>query len=237
MNFILTDSYEQMSETAAEFLTEELNRKPSAVFALPTGSTPIGTYRALARLNKEGKVDFSQGNFFNVDEYVGLSRESEQGYYHFLYENLYRHVNVDLEKTHVPDGMAENPEQAAEQYEQMIDGLGGLDAAFLGIGRNGHIGFNEPADSLHYATYCVTLTQSTIEANARFFRNEGEVPKQALTIGMGTILKAKKIILVANGDDKEEAIHRLWEDTSLRTDFPVSFLRLHPDVTIITTIK
>ena len=147
MEFILSDSYEQMSEAAAGILAEELNGNPSAVFALPTGSTPVGTYQALAKLNREGKVDFSLGNFFNVDEYVGLSRESEQGYYHFLYENLYQYVNVDLAKTHAPDGMALEPELAAVQYEEMIDGLGGLDVAFLGIGRNGHIGFNEPARS------------------------------------------------------------------------------------------
>ena len=191
----------------------------------------------MAKLNREGKVDFSLGNFFNVDEYVGLSRESEQGYYHFLYENLYQYVNVDLAKTHAPDGMALEPELAAVQYEEMIDGLGGLDVAFLGIGRNGHIGFNEPAASLHYSTYCVTLTKSTIEANARFFKSTEEVPKQALTIGIGTIMKAKKIIMVANGEDKTDAICRLKEDTSLDTEFPSSLLRLHPDVTVVTTIK
>lgn len=237
MEFILSDSYEQMSEAAAGILAEELNGNPSAVFALPTGSTPVGTYQALAKLNREGKVDFSLGNFFNVDEYVGLSRESEQGYYHFLYENLYQYVNVDLAKTHAPDGMALEPELAAVQYEEMIDGLGGLDVAFLGIGRNGHIGFNEPAASLHYSTYCVTLTKSTIEANARFFKSTEEVPKQALTIGIGTIMKAKKIIMVANGEDKTDAICRLKEDTSLDTEFPSSLLRLHPDVTVVTTIK
>lgn len=237
MEFIVSDSYEQMSETAAGILAKELNRHPSAVFALPTGSTPVGTYQALARMNKEGKIDFSQGNFFNVDEYVGLSRESEQGYYHFLYENLYQYVNVDLTKTHAPDGTAAEPELAAEQYEEMIDRLGGLDVAFLGIGRNGHIGFNEPAASLHYSTYCVTLTESTIEANARFFKSAEEVPKQALTIGMGTIMKAKKIVMVASGEDKASAIRRLKEDTSLNTEFPSSLLRLHPDVTVVTTIK
>ncbi|MBC5647160.1 glucosamine-6-phosphate deaminase [Christensenella sp. NSJ-35] len=226
-----------MSETAAGILAKELNGNPSAVFALPTGSTPVGTYQVLAKLNREGQVDFSHGNFFNVDEYVGLSRESKQGYYHFLYENLYQHVNVDLTKTHAPDGMASNPELAAIQYEEMIDGLGGLDIAFLGIGRNGHIGFNEPASSLHYSTYCVMLTESTIEANSRFFKSVEEVPKQALTIGMGTIMRAKKIVMVANGEDKAAAIKRLREDTSLDTEFPSSLLRLHPDVTVVTTIK
>ncbi|WP_082989376.1 glucosamine-6-phosphate deaminase [Christensenella intestinihominis] len=237
MEFILSDTYEQMSGAAAEILAKELKRKPNAVFALPTGSTPIGTYQALAKQNREGQIDFSQGNFFNVDEYVGLSRESEQGYYHFLYTNLYQHVNVDLAKTHAPDGTAADPELAAIDYERQIDSLGGLDVAFLGIGRNGHIGFNEPADSLHYATYCVTLTESTIEANARFFASVDEMPKQALTIGIGTIMKADKIVMVAHGEDKAEAIRRLKEDTSLNTGFPSSLLRLHPDVTVVTTIK
>ncbi|MEG2624924.1 MAG: glucosamine-6-phosphate deaminase [Christensenella sp.] len=233
MKFITENSYEKMSDTAADILATALKNKPESVFALPTGSTPIGTYQALAAMNKRGDVDFSQGNFFNVDEYAGMSHESEQGYYHFLYTNLYQYVNVDLQKTHAPNGMAKNLDEAAMQYEAAIDGLGGLDVAFLGIGRNGHIGFNEPDTALHYGTYCVTLTENTIEANKRFFTSAADVPRKALTIGMGTIMTAKKIVMVASGADKAEAIDRLMNDSSLTTQFPSSLLRLHKDVTVI----
>lgn len=236
MKFIASESYKQMSTSAAEILAEMLTNKPTAVLALPTGSTPIGTYQVLAEKNKRGKLDFSRGNFFNVDEYVGFSHDSKQGYYHFLFENLYQYVNVDLSKTHSPDGMAVNPDGAAADYEKAIHDLGGLDLAFLGIGRNGHIGFNEPAANLCCSTHCVELTESTIKANARFFKSENQVPRKALTIGMGTIMSAKKIVMVACGNDKAEAIRHLREDTSLSTNFPASLLRLHSDVTIITSL-
>lgn len=235
MKFIEENSYEQMSERAAKILSAVLKEKNAAVFALPTGSTPVGTYRILAEMNQSGEIDFSQGNFFNVDEYAGMSRDSKQGYYRFLYDNLYQHVNVRPENTHAPDGMAADLECAAKNYEAELEALGGLDVAFLGIGRNGHIGFNEPADSLNYDTYCVTLTPSTIDANKRFFSNAAEVPQKAITIGMGTIMKAKKIVMVGNGDDKAQALKRLKEDKSLDTQFPASLLRLHQDVTVITS--
>lgn len=232
MRFIETSDYDAMSAQAAALLADRLKAQPDTVFALPTGSTPLGTYSCLAAMHAEDGLDFSKATFFNVDEYVGMAPDSAQGYFRFLRDNLYSKVNA----VHVfaPDGLAAVPASAAEAYEKRINDAGGIGFAFLGIGRNGHVGFNEPAANLPCPTHCVQLSEDTINANARFFSGVSSVPKQAITIGIGTIMHADQIVLVASGD-KHDAIDRLRSSNDVSTEFPASLLYLHPNVTVVTS--
>ncbi len=234
MNVIVCKSYDEMSLCSAELLAEIIKTKPNCVLGLATGSTPVGLYQHLIKMNQQGKISFKEVTTVNLDEYYPISPTDEQSYRYFMDKHLFDHIDIDKAKTAVPDGTAADPCAACRDYEEMISLLGGIDAQILGVGRNGHIGFNEPAAALLPDTHVTDLTPSTIEANARFFADEADVPRRALTMGIGSIFKASKVILMASGAEKKAAVSALLA-RKLRTDFPVTLLNLHPDVTLICT--
>ena len=232
MRIIETKDYNDMSKKAANILSAQVIMKPDCVLGLATGSTPIGTYEKLVEWYEKGDLDFSQVTSVNLDEYKGLDRKNDQSYYYFMHEHLFNHVNIKEENTNVPDGTQPDGEKECARYEELIRSLGGVDLQLLGLGHNGHIGFNEPCEEFIVETHCVDLTQSTIEANARFFASIDEVPKKAYTMGIGNIMAAKKILLLASGKGKAQAIY----DTCfgpVTPHVPASVLQLHPDVVII----
>ncbi len=232
MKFIIEDTYEAMSQKTADMMAEILRKNPKLVAALPTGGTPERPLELLAQKHKDENLDFSQMKSFNIDEYVPLAKENPQGYYYFLNEYLYSKVNINYDNTFVPD-ISKDIDTACAEFEQKIEDCGNLDFILLGIGNDGHIGFNEPAPFYYEHTHLVDLDQGTIEANSRFFDDIKDVPTQAITLGMATILKAEKIILIANGEKKANGIRKLFEETTIYPEFPASFLRLHRDVTIV----
>ncbi len=233
MNTVIKESYEDMSKAAAAIVAQEIRRKPDMVLGLATGSTPLGMYRELIRLhNKEG-LDFSQVVTFNLDEYYGLSPADAQSYHYYMNENLFKHINVRPENIHIPDGEAKDAEEFCREYDGEIQRSGGIDLQILGIGRNGHIGFNEPGDELVTETHVTMLNEGTRQANARFFGSVDSVPKKAVTMGLGTIMRAKKIILMASGKEKAIIISRIVNDTSVTTKVPASLLHLHSDATVL----
>ena len=234
MNLIVTKDYEAMSAKGADIISALLTLKKDCVLGLATGSTPVGMYTELAARCKEGKISFKDVTTVNLDEYYPLSPENDQSYRYFMNDKLFNHVDIDKARTHVLHGLAEDPEKECRDYEAMIDGLGGIDLQVLGIGRNGHIGFNEPGDFLYPRTHKTGLTESTIEANSRFFASSDDVPRYSLTMGIGTILKARKILVLASGKDKKEAVAKMLSDT-IDTRCPATLLSLHPDVTVIVT--
>jgi len=228
MEVVICPTYEEMSVQAAREVASLLNTKPNAVLGLATGSTPLGLYKELVRLHKEEGLDFSQITTFNLDEYVGLPDNHEQSYHYFMRENLFQHINVPLQNTHVPSGTTRNHVAFCEWYERRITECGGIDLQILGIGSDGHIAFNEPGSSLGSRTRIKTLAKQTIDDNARFFEKAEDVPIYAITMGVGTILEARKLVLVANGEGKAEAVAAAIEGpvTSMIT---ASALQLHPD--------
>ncbi|GFP77904.1 glucosamine-6-phosphate deaminase [Clostridium fungisolvens] len=232
MKIIIAKNYDEMSEIAAREIADFINNKPDAVLGLATGGTPAGMYKELIKLYKEGKVDFSKITSVNLDEYVGLSGEHEQSYRYFMDDNLFNHVNIDKSKTFVPNGLAEDIDASCREYDQRISELGGVDLQLLGIGGNGHIGFNEPAEYLYQGTHQTELAESTIEANARFFDSIDEVPKKAITMGIGGIMKSKKILLLASGENKAEAVAQLVSG-KISTKAPASMLQMHGDVVVV----
>ena len=232
MKFITTKTYEEMSNKAADIIAAQIIVKPNCVLGLATGSSPVGTYKRLIEDNKNGKIDFSTVTSVNLDEYVGLDVSNDQSYRYFMNDNLFNHVNIDKAKTFVPNGCAADLKAEGEAYDNMIKELGGIDLQLLGIGLDGHIGFNEPDKYFTGATHEVTLDESTIKANARFFANEDEVPKTAITMGMMSIMQAKKIVLVANGAAKKEIVEKSFFGP-IDPQVPASILQLHPDVTVI----
>ena len=232
MEVIIKETYEEMSKLAAEMIAEQVNNKPDSVLGFATGSTPVGTYRELIRLNKEGKVDFSEVKTFNLDEYIGLDPEHDQSYHYFMKENLFAHINIKPENWYVPPGKADDFTKACKEYEQMIADSGGLDIQLLGIGGNGHIAFNEPVSSLGSRTRVKTLTKDTIEDNARFFENIEDVPRFAVTMGIGTIMEARKVILLANKANKSDAIAATIEGP-ITAMVPATVVQLHRDAIII----
>lgn len=221
-----------MSRKAANVISAQMIMKPDSVLGLATGSTPIGTYKCLAERYEKGDLDFSRITSVNLDEYKGLTHDNDQSYYYFMNDNLFSKVNIDLNNTYVPDGTIEDASVACQKYDEIVAATGGVDLQLLGLGHNGHIGFNEPADVFPKGTHCVTLAQSTIEANARFFASIDEVPTQAYTMGIQTIMNAKKILMVVSGADKADIVEKafLGEVTPL---VPASILQLHQDVTIV----
>ena len=235
MELIVCENYEEMSARAAEIVANVMKNNPTCVLGLATGSTPVGMYRELIKKNQAGEIDFSGVTTVNLDEYYPIAPDNDQSYRYFMNVNLFDHVNIDKSKTHVPNGMAEDPHEACRDYEKLVTSVGPADIQVLGIGQNGHIGFNEPADALTVSTHVTDLTESTIKANARFFASEADVPTKALTMGIGTILSAKKIIILANGKAKARAVSRLLEG-KLDTSCPASMLNLHPDVTLICDV-
>lgn len=232
MKIVCCNDYKEMSRVAADIVSDVVKNKPNCVLGLATGSTPEGLYAELIAKYRGGELDFSAVTTVNLDEYYPITPENEQSYRYFMNTKLFDHVNVDKANTHVPNGNAEDAAAEAARYEAFVRELGGADIQVLGIGRNGHIAFNEPAEALYPATHVTDLTEDTIEANARFFESIDQVPTLALTMGMGTILSAKKIIILANGKGKHEAVKTMLSGM-VSTDCPASFLNLHADVTLI----
>lgn len=232
MKIIVTKDYTEMSKIAASTIGELIKEKSDAVLGLATGSTPVGTYEELIKMNARQEIDFSNIKTVNLDEYLGLDSDNDQSYRYFMNEKLFNHININKENTYVPSGTAEDINVEIKNYEAKIEELGGIDLQILGIGSNGHIGFNEPAESLSLSTHVTDLAEETIAANSRFFTTMEEVPKKAITMGLGQILKARKIILLANGVAKAEAIKGILSG-QVTTNNPASFLQLHPDVTLV----
>lgn len=235
MRIIKAKNYEELSLIASRIIGGQVSLKPNSVLGLATGSSPIGTYKALVEDYEKGILDFSLIHTVNLDEYFGLDSENEQSYRHFMNVNLFDHVNIEKSNTHVPNGTAGDIEEECVSYEALIEALGGVDLQLLGIGHNGHIGFNEPSDSFPVAVHSVQLAESTIKANSRLFERIEDVPTKAITMGVGTILKSKKILLVA-GEDKADIINRSLFGP-VTPDVPASILQLHPDVTVIIISK
>ena len=224
--------YDAMSRKAANVISAQVIMKPDCVLGLATGSSPIGTYKQLIQWYSQGDLDFSEVKSVNLDEYKGLPRDNDQSYYYFMYNTLFKHININLDNTNVPNGMEPDSEKECLRYENVIAGLGGVDLQLLGLGRNGHIGFNEPDDTFGTITHCVNLTESTIDANKRFFASADDVPKQAYTMGIGTIMKAKKILLIVSGEDKADALAKAVYGP-VTPQLPASVLQLHSDVVVV----
>lgn len=232
MNIVETRDYNDMSRKAANIISAQIILKPDCVLGLATGSSPIGTYKKLIDWYQKGDLDFSKVRTVNLDEYKGLSKDNQQSYYYFMNENLFKHINIDLNHTYIPDGTEPNAEKECARYNAIIDSLGGIDLQLLGLGYNGHIGFNEPCDIFDNLAHCVSLTESTIEANARFFQTIEEVPRHAYTMGIGHIMSAKKVVVVVNGSSKAEILKKVIEGP-VTPKVPASILKFHPDVTIV----
>lgn len=224
--------YDAMSRRAASIIAAQVVAKPDCVLGLATGSTPVGAYKQLIEWYKQGDLSFAEVRSVNLDEYYGLAPDHDQSYRYFMQTNLFDHVDIDHENTNVPSGLAGDPAEECLRYEWKVAELGYADLQLLGLGRNGHIGFNEPCDCFPVMTHLVDLTESTIEANARFFASADDVPKQALTMGIGTIMKARKILIVASGADKAEAVYQAFAGP-VTPGMPASILQLHPDVTLV----
>ena len=232
MKVFVCDSHEEIARLGADEIAKVMQSKPDAVLGLATGSTPIDMYAELVRRNKAGELDFSRIKTVNLDEYYPLAPDNDQSYRYFMNHQLFDHINIDKKNTNVPDGLAEDPEASCRAYEELIRSLGGIDIQVLGIGGNGHIAFNEPAEFLDPLTHLTDLTPETITANARFFESEADVPRRAMTMGMGTILKARKILLLATGAAKADAVATLLSG-KLTTSCPASLLNLHDDVIVL----
>ncbi len=232
MRVIETKSYAELSRKAANLISAQVLSKPDSVLGLATGSTPIGTYKQLIEWYEKGDLDFSEVKSINLDEYVGLTGDHDQSYRYFMNTNLFNHVNIDKTKTNVPSGVAEDLEAECKRYDALIDEMGGIDLQLLGIGHNGHIGFNEPADSFVAPTHVVELGETTINANARFFSSADEVPKMAVTMGIKAIMQAKKVLLIANGPDKKAIVEKALYGP-VTPEVPASILQLHPDLTVV----
>lgn len=232
MRIIKTKDYNDLSLKAAEIISGQVMLKNNSVLGLATGSTPIGTYKELIKKYEKGLIDFSEISTVNLDEYRGLAPDNDQSYRYFMNTNLFDHVNIDKARTYVPNGLEEDSEKACADYNEIIRSVGGIDMQLLGIGGNGHIGFNEPGAAFEKETHCVDLTESTIKANARFFETMDDVPKQAYTMGIKNIMTAKKILLVATGEAKADALYKSLYGP-ITPNVPASILQLHPDVTVV----
>ena len=232
MNIIRAKDYQDMSRKAANIISAQIIMKPDCVLGLATGSTPVGTYRQLIEWYEKGDLDFSRVSTVNLDEYRGLTHIDQQSYYYFMQENLFDHVNIDKAATHVPDGTNPDAADACAKHEQIIKSLGGIDLQLLGLGNNGHTGFNEPGAAFEKETHLVDLAESTIRANARFFTSIDEVPKQAYTMGIRTIMQAKKILVVVSGEGKADIVSRAFFGP-VTPEVPASILQMHPDVTVV----
>ena len=232
MKIYKAKDYKDMSRKAANIISAQVIMKPNCVLVLATGSTPIGTYDQLVEWYNKGDLDFSEVTTVNLDEYKGLPRTNDQSYYYFMHQHLFDCVNIDPERTNVPNGMEPDAEKECGRYEELIRSLGGVDLQLLGLGHNGHIGFNEPGEAFEKETHCVDLTESTIEANKRFFASADDVPKQAYTMGIKTIMQAKKILIVVNGENKADIVERAFFGP-VTPEVPASILQLHNDVTLV----
>lgn len=232
MRYIEVKNYNELSKIAGNIIASQITLKPNSVIGLATGSTPIGTYNYLAKKCELNELDFSNVTTVNLDEYVGLKSDNEQSYRYFMNTHLFDKINIDKNNTYVPDGTAEDIKNECKIYDERIENLGGIDLQLLGIGIDGHIGFNEPDDHFTKETHKVQLDESTIEANSRFFESSEDVPKSAITMGMKAIMNAKKIVLIANGKNKKEILEKaIFGD--ITPSVPASILQLHSDITVI----
>ena len=232
MKIIKAKDYDEMSRKAANLIAAQIYVKPNCVLGLATGSTPIGTYKELVAKYEMGDLDFSEVTTVNLDEYKGITKENDQSYYYFMNDNLFSHVNIDKARTFLPDGTEPDSDKACNAYNEIIHSVGGQDLQLLGLGHNGHIGFNEPAADFPLETHCVDLTESTIKANQRFFASYDDVPKQAYTMGIKTIMQAKKVLVVVSGEDKAEIVKKAFFGP-VTPEVPASVLQLHPDCTVV----
>ena len=224
--------YRAMSRQAANIISAEVITKPDCVLGLATGSSPVGAYEQLVEWYKKGDVSFKETRTVNLDEYRGLAPDHEQSYRYFMQKNLFDHIDINPENTNVPNGLAEDVDAECARYDRVIEELGGIDLQLLGMGHNGHIGFNEPADSFPLGTHVVNLTESTIDANKRFFASEADVPRQALTMGIRSIVLARRVLVVVSGRDKADIVRRAFVGP-VTPQVPASILQLHPDVTLV----
>jgi glucosamine-6-phosphate deaminase len=236
MRIIIAKDYDELSKKTANLLASQITLKPNSVLGLATGSTPVGAYNELVRIYKEGDINFTEVVTFNLDEYYGLDKENPQSYYYFMMENLFKHVNINKHNIHIPNGRAKDIELECIEYENKIKQAGGIDLQLLGIGRNGHIGFNEPDVKFEAQTHLVTLDEDTIEANSRFFAALDEVPRKAISMGIKTIMHSRKIILLASGEEKAETINSMING-KITPELPASVLQLHPDVVVLLDEK
>ena len=232
MRIYCTKDYKEMSRKAANLISAQVIIKPDCVLGLATGSTPIGIYDQLVEWYHKNDIDFSEVTTVNLDEYRGLTKENDQSYYHFMHTHLFDRVNIRPDHSFIPDGTCEDSEFECRRYENQIRSLGGIDMQLLGLGRNGHIGFNEPGAAFEKETHLVDLAESTIRANARFFTSIDEVPKQAYTMGIRTIMQAKKILVVVSGESKADIVSRAFFGP-VTPEVPASILQMHPDVTVV----
>ena len=232
MKIIRAKDYKDMSRKAANIISAQIIIKPNCVLGLATGSTPIGTYQQLVEWYNKGDLDFSEVTSVNLDEYKGLERTNEQSYYYFMHDNLFSHVNIDLARTRPPDGVEPHADKACADYDRIIESVGGVDLQLLGLGHNGHIGFNEPGTAFEKGTHCVRLTERTIKANQRFFASADDVPRYAYTMGIRNIMHARKILMVVSGADKAEAVKRAFFGP-ITPEVQASILQLHTDVTLV----
>lgn len=232
MEIIIAKSYEEMSEKAAQIMKEIIEENPAAVIGLPTGSTPIGMYKRLSEMCQKGELSFAKATSFNIDEYVGLPESDPNSYHYFIGEHFLNNIDIPSEKTHLPNGMAEKLEEEAENYEETLAAAGYLDVLFAGIGHDGHLGFDEPGDHFQRRTNLVDLDPITIEANSRFFNNKEEVPTQAITMGIGTMMASRKIVVMASGEGKAEIVKQLVE-SEVTPQLPATILHFHPNALLL----
>lgn len=236
MRIMVVDNYEEMSKKAASIVTSQVILKPESVLGLATGDTPIGMYEEIINVYKNEKLDFSKVKTFNLDEYYGLNKENLQSYYYYMMDNLFNHVNINKSNIHMINGMADNIKVECKEYERKIVKAGGIDLQVLGIGVNGHIGFNEPDVNFELETHLVNLNKKTIESNSRFFSSKDQVPTKAISMGIKTIMNSKKIILLACGSSKADAIFKSING-KVTPNTPASILQLHRDVVVIMDKK
>lgn len=232
MNTIVVKDYNELSKMAASIVAEQITAKPECVLGLATGSTPLGMYRELVKKCSEQKLSFSGVRTFNLDEYIGLSKNNENSYYYYMMKNLFEHIDIKTENIHIPDGSAVDVDEECVKYENAINASGGIDLQVLGIGKNGHIGFNEPDLYFEAATHKVRLDSETIQANSRFFPNSDQVPRYAVSMGVKTIMKAKRILLLASSGEKAEALYKALAGP-ITPDVPASILQVHQDVVVL----
>ncbi len=232
MKIIKTTDYNDMSRKAAHIISAQIIYKPNSVIGLATGSSPLQTYNYLIDWYKKGDLDFSKVTTFNLDEYYGLTKLNKQSYYYFMQDKLFNHININPDNVHIPDGTNQNVEQECLKYEKAILDAGGIDLQLLGCGHNGHIGFNEPSDVFNTDTHLVNLTESTIQANKRFFESEDDVPRKSYTMGIKTIMNAQKILMIVSGESKKEIVKKAFFGP-VTPMVPASILQLHRDFTLV----
>lgn len=232
MRVIVCENYEQVSKEAAKIIAAQVHLKPNCVLGLATGSTPVGAYNELVDMYKKGEIDFKDVTTFNLDEYYPITRDNDQSYYYFMHDNLFNYINIPEESIHVLNGEVTDPEKECKDYEKCIEEHGGIDLQLLGIGRNGHIAFNEPDENLVADTHVTALTDDTIDANARFFADIKDVPTKSLTMGMASIMKARKILILINGAGKAQALKKLLSG-EISTMCPATMLNMHSNVVVI----